>query len=59
MRSNVAERSAHRRLRMQRFRLLGFYVAGVLAVICLTVWGVSMRRTASDAGTPQVSAGGH
>jgi plastocyanin len=37
---------------MQRFRLLGFYVAGLVFVIGLTVWGVSMRRAAT-AGTPQ------
>jgi hypothetical protein len=43
---------------MQRFRLLGFYVVGVVAVVGLAVWGVSMRRTAADAGTPQVSEGG-
>ncbi len=34
---------------MRRFRLLAFYVAGVVAVICLTVWGVSLRRTSSAA----------
>ena len=38
---------------MQRFRLLGYYVAGLVAIIGLTVWGVSMRRAATDAGTPQ------
>ena len=32
---------------MKRFRLLAFYVAGVVAVICLAVWGVSLRRTSS------------
>ena len=42
---------------MQRFRLLGFYVAGVVAVVGLAVWGVSMRRTAADAGTPVLVAG--
>ena len=35
---------------MQRFRLLGFYVVGVVAVVGLAVGGVSMRRTAADAG---------
>jgi hypothetical protein len=39
---------------MQRFRLLGFYVVGVVAVVGLAVWGVSMRRAAADAGTPKV-----
>ena len=34
---------------MQRFRLLGFYLVGVVAVIGLEVWGVSLRRTAADA----------
>jgi plastocyanin len=44
---------------MQRFRLLGYYVVGIVAVVCLTVWRVSMRRTTADAGTPQASAGRH
>jgi mono/diheme cytochrome c family protein len=39
---------------MQRFRLLGFYLVGVVAVVGLTVWGVSLRRTA--AGAPPSSA---
>lgn len=34
---------------MQRFRLLGFYLVGVVAVVGLTVWGVSLRRTAAGA----------
>ena len=38
---------------MRRFRLLGFYVAGLVALIGLTVWAVSMKRLAADAGTPQ------
>ena len=38
---------------MQRFRLLGFYVAGLVALIGLTVCGVSMRRAATDAGMRQ------
>ncbi len=38
---------------MQRFRLLRFYVAGLVALIGLTAWAVSMRRLAADAGTPQ------
>ena len=37
---------------MNRFRLLGFYVVGIVAVIGLAVWGVAMTRTAADAGTP-------
>jgi plastocyanin len=43
---------------MQRFRLLGFYVVGVVAVVGLAVWGVSLRRNATDAGPPQASAAG-
>jgi amicyanin len=39
---------------MQRFRLLGFYVAGLVALIGLAVWDVSTRRAVTDAGTPQV-----
>ena len=38
---------------MRRFRLLAFYVAGLVAVIGLAVAGVSMRRAAADAETPQ------
>ena len=41
---------------MQRFRLLRFYVVGVVAVVAFAVWGVSMRRTAADARTPLSSA---
>jgi len=37
---------------MKRFRLLGFYVVGIVAVIGLAVWGVAMKRTAAEAGTP-------
>jgi plastocyanin len=37
---------------MQRFRLLGFYVAGLVALIGLVVSGVSLRRAATRAGTP-------
>jgi hypothetical protein len=40
---------------MQRFRLLGFYVVGVVAVIGLAVLGASMKRTPADAGTPPAS----
>jgi amicyanin len=40
---------------MQRFRLLGFYLVGVVAVIGLAVWGVSLRKTA--AGAPPSGAG--
>ena len=43
---------------MQRFRLMGFYVAGVVAAISLAVLGVSMKRTAADAATPLLSAAG-
>jgi plastocyanin len=38
---------------MRRFRLVGFYVAGLVAVIGLAVGAVSARRLAADAGTPQ------
>jgi amicyanin len=38
---------------MRRFRLLGFYVAGLVALIALTVWAVSMRRLAVGEGPPQ------
>jgi amicyanin len=38
---------------MRRFHLLGFYVAGLVALIGLTVWAVSLRRLEADAGTPQ------
>jgi amicyanin len=34
---------------MQRFRLLRFYVVGLVALIGLAVWGVSLRRATSDA----------
>ena len=34
---------------MQRFRLLGFYFIGVVAMVGLAVWGVSLRRTAAGA----------
>ena len=37
---------------MQRFRLLGFYIVGIVAVIGLAVWGVSLRRTAAVAPPP-------
>jgi hypothetical protein len=33
---------------MRRFRLLGVYVAGIVAMVGLTIGGVSMRRTADD-----------
>jgi amicyanin len=38
---------------MQRFRLLGFYVAGVVTLIGVAVGGVSLRRAVADGGTPQ------
>ena len=38
---------------MRRFRLLGFYLVGLVALIGLAVWAVSMRRLAAGAGTPQ------
>jgi hypothetical protein len=42
---------------MQRFRLLRFYVVGVVAVVVFAVWGVSMRRTAADAGRDLLQTG--
>jgi len=38
---------------MQRFRLLGFYLVGVVFVVGLAVWSVSLKRSA--AGEPQPS----
>jgi plastocyanin len=43
---------------MRRFRLLAFYVAGVVAVVGLAIWGVSMRKGAAGAGAPQAPMGG-
>jgi plastocyanin len=43
---------------MRRFRLLGFYVAGLVLLIALTVSGVSLRRAGTDAATPRVRQGG-
>ena len=43
---------------MQRFRLLRFYVVGLVALIGLAVWGTAMRRAASDAETPQARPSG-
>jgi hypothetical protein len=40
---------------MRRFLLLKLYVIGVVALIGLAVWGVSMSRTADDVETPQAS----
>jgi amicyanin len=42
---------------MRRFRLLGFYVTGLVAVIGVTVWGVSARRAATDPGTSEARGG--
>jgi plastocyanin len=43
---------------MRRFRLLGFYVAGLLGLIGLTVGAVSLRRLATDASaTPAQESG--
>jgi plastocyanin len=43
---------------MHRFRLLRFYVGGLVAVIGLTVWGVSIRKAATVAGTPHAGTSG-
>jgi hypothetical protein len=40
---------------VQRFRVLGFYVAGVVVIVGLTIGGVSIRRSAAEAETPQAS----
>jgi plastocyanin len=37
---------------MRRFRYLGYYVAGLVILVGLAVWGVSTRRAATEAGTP-------
>ena len=37
---------------MERFRLLGFYLVGVVVVIGLAVWGVSLRRNTAGALPP-------
>jgi hypothetical protein len=37
---------------MQRFRLLGFYVAGVVAMVGLAIGAVSMRRSSAETETP-------
>jgi len=34
---------------MQRFRLLGFYVVGIVAIIGLAVWGVSLIHEPGEA----------
>jgi mono/diheme cytochrome c family protein len=42
---------------MQRFRLLGFYLIGVMGVVGLAVWGVSLRKaTADEPQSPGVGA---
>jgi plastocyanin len=40
---------------MHRFRLLGFYVVGVVVVVGLAIWGVSLRRSVAE---PTRSNGG-
>jgi hypothetical protein len=51
--SDDAERSAPGRLKMQRLRLLRFYVVWVVVLVALAVWWASSWRTAADVGTPQ------
>jgi hypothetical protein len=34
---------------MQRFHLMSFYVAGLVGLVALTVWIVSMRRIVTQA----------
>jgi amicyanin len=43
---------------MRRFRRLGFYVAGLVALIGMAVGGDALRRAATAAGTPPAPAGG-
>jgi len=38
---------------MQRFRILGFYVAVVVAMVGLAIGAVSLRRSTAEAETPQ------
>jgi hypothetical protein len=40
---------------MHRFRLLGFYVAGIVGMVGLTIGAVSMRRIADDHGARAAS----
>jgi len=41
---------------MQRFRIVGYYLAGVAVIIALAVWGVSLRSTeAVETTTPDVA----
>jgi hypothetical protein len=44
---------------MHRFRLLGFYVAGIVGMVGLTIGGVSLRRTADDRGAREESEKTH
>jgi plastocyanin len=37
---------------MQRIRILGIYAAGLVVLIGLAVWGVSLRRAATNAAMP-------
>jgi amicyanin len=37
---------------------LGFYEAGLIAMIGLAVWGVSTKRASTDEGTPQARESG-
>jgi amicyanin len=41
---------------MHRFRLLGFYVAGVVVVVGLAIWAVSLRRSAAEPASSNASA---
>jgi hypothetical protein len=44
---------------MHRFRLLGFYVAGIVGMVGLTIGAVSMRRIADDHGAKAASGKNH
>jgi hypothetical protein len=43
---------------MQRFRLLRFYVIGVVAAVALAIGGVATRRTAADGIRQQAGQAG-
>ena len=42
---------------MQRFRLLGFYVVGIVAMVGLAIWADAVRRGTPETRTPEASTG--
>jgi plastocyanin len=42
---------------MQRFRLLGFYITGVVAVVGMAIWADAARRGTAEVETPEASTG--